>query len=168
MHIRPAVAVDSPRLQAIERAGGELFRAIGMPEIADDEPFSVDELEAWAIAGHSWVAVEGDLVTAYMVVDLLTNSVHIEQVTVDPAYSRRGHGAALIERADAYARTVGRPALTLTTFTDVAWNAPYYERLGFRTISATEMDQELLRVRETEAQHGLDRWPRVCMIRPVG
>ena len=24
-----------------------------------------------------------------------------------------------------------RPTLTLTTFRDVPWNAPYYERMGF-------------------------------------
>jgi hypothetical protein len=32
----------------------------------------------------------------------------------------------------AWAQRHGLAALTLTTFTDVPWNMPYYERLGFR------------------------------------
>ena len=39
---------------------------------------------------------------------------------------------ALIEHVAGWARAHGSPALTLTTFTEVPWNAPYYERLGFR------------------------------------
>jgi ribosomal protein S18 acetylase RimI-like enzyme len=167
MNIRPASSSDYRRLQDIERLGGESFRALGMAAIADDEPFTDAELAGFVEAGHVWVAVESDQVMAYAVVDLVDGNVHIEQVTVDPAYAHRGLGAALIEHVQAYARSIGAPALTLTTFTDVPWNAPYYRRLGFRVMDATEIGPQLQAVRATEAQHGLDRWPRVCMLRPV-
>lgn len=58
-------------------------------------------------------------------------------------------------------------ALTLTTFTDVPWNAPYYQRLGFRTLSDTEVTSGLRRIREHEATLGLDRWPRAVMRRDL-
>ena len=55
------------------------------------------------------------------------------------------------------------PAVTLTTFRDVPWNAPYYERLGFRSLSETELTPELAEVRAREAEPGLDPETRVCM-----
>lgn len=61
------------------------------------------------------------------------------------------------------AREDGLTALTLTTFTDVPWNAPYYARLGFRALSESELTPGLRRIRAEEAAHGLARWPRVCM-----
>ena len=58
-------------------------------------------------------------------------------------------------------------ALTLTTFRDVPWNAPYYRRCGFRVLDEQEWTPGLRAIREREAGHGLDRWPRVCMRRDL-
>ena len=55
--------------------------------------------------------------------------------------------------------------MTLTTFTDVPWNAPYYRRLGWTTIDETDLSPGLARVVERETAHGLSRWPRVAMRR---
>ena len=60
-----------------------------------------------------------------------------------------------------------RPALTLTTFTEVPWNAPYYLRCGFRVLADTEITPELRAIRTAEAARGLDAWPRVCMRRDL-
>lgn len=61
----------------------------------------------------------------------------------------------------------GLPTLTLTTFADVLWNAPYYARLGFDVIPNRELSAGLRGLREHEAAIGLDAWPRVAMRRPV-
>jgi Acetyltransferase (GNAT) family. len=95
-------------------------------------------------------------------------AAHVEQVTVHPDAARRGLGRALIEELAADATARGVPALTLTTFTDVPWNAPYYARLGFRVLADTELTDGLRAIRRAEADHGLDRWPRVCMRRDLG
>ena len=58
-------------------------------------------------------------------------------------------------------------AITLTTFTKVAWNGPYYERLGFRYLPEDQIGPELREIRRQEARRGLDAWPRACMWRPV-
>ena len=57
--VRRAVAADGPILQHIERAAGEQFRTVGLDAIADDEPFTLAELDAYVAAGHSWVALDG-------------------------------------------------------------------------------------------------------------
>jgi hypothetical protein len=49
----------------------------------------------------------------------------------------------------------------------VAWNAPYYERLGFRRLHVAEETDGLRAMRAAERAHGLDRWPRVCMRRDL-
>ena len=74
---------------------------------------------------------------------------------------------ALIEQAVAWAGQRGLGAVTLTTFTDVPWNAPYYERLGFRRLSGDELTPGLKAIRAREAAIGLDRWPRCCMRRDL-
>ena len=66
----------------------------------------------------------------------------------------------------ACARTVrkhGHTTLTLSTYRDVPFNAPYYLRLGFRTLEPHEVTPALARVIEIERKKGLDRTPRVLM-----
>jgi ribosomal protein S18 acetylase RimI-like enzyme len=169
MRIREARLDELPALQEIERVAGVLFREIGMPEIADDEPLSIEVLSGYVSAGRAWVAVEtpGERVAGYLIADLLDGEVHIEQVSVDPRFSRRGVGRMLIEHAAVYAADVGAGALTLTTFAEVAWNAPYYRRCGFVVMDDGALLPGLRAVRDHEIAAGLDRWPRVCMRRPL-
>lgn len=164
MRIRPATAAELPVLQDIERAAGAPFRDLGMPEIADDEPPALDVLERYRGAGRCWVAAdERDHPAAYLVAEPVDGALHIEQVSVHPRAARRGVGRRLLAYAAGRAREEGLSALTLTTFAEVPWNAPYYARIGFRTLSEADLTPGLRGIRATEAEHGLDRRPRVCM-----
>jgi ribosomal protein S18 acetylase RimI-like enzyme len=168
VQIRAARPNDLTTLQDIERSAGTPFRDIGMPEIADDEPPSKDELAHFLHHGHAWVATtstQSDLPIAYLFAEPLDGDLHIEQVSVHQDHARQGLGRALIEHAATTAAAQGMAALTLTTFRDVAWNAPYYRRLGFRELSDQELTPELREIRRHEAMRGLDRWPRICMRR---
>jgi GNAT superfamily N-acetyltransferase len=166
MHIRAVRDEELPVLQDIERAAGESFREIGMPEIADDEPFPLDVLATYRRAGRAWVAVD-DRPIAYLVADLVDGNLHVEQVSVHPDSARRGIGRALLDHVADQAAADGFPALTLTTFTEVPWNAPYYRRCGFRCLEEGELTPGLREVLDREAAHGLDRWPRACMRREL-
>lgn len=168
MHMRPATASELPRLQDIERAAGEPFRALGMSEIADDDPPTLDVLERYRRAGGAWVAVAGDgPPLAYLLHEVVDGAAHIEQLSVHPAAARQGIGRRLIDDLAVRAAAAGLPALTLTTFADVPWNAPYYARLGFRSLDEGELTQGLREIRQRERELGLDRWPRVCMRRAL-
>ncbi|MFD4365929.1 GNAT family N-acetyltransferase [Rhodococcus sp. NPDC058521] len=166
--IRLAKPTDLPLLQQIEVAAGTPFRDIGMSAIADDPPPSLAELSEYLDADHIWVATDGnDDPVAYALMEVVDGAAHIEQVSVHPKHSRRGLGAHLIDEIDAWAAGHHLPALTLTTFADVPWNAPYYERLGFHRLADDDVTPRLARIREDEARHGLDAWPRVTMCRAV-
>ena len=164
MLIRAARLGDLERLRSIERAAGEAFRSIGMEAVADDEPPSVDELAAYTRSGRAWVAVDAnDEPVGYIIVDEIDSCVHIAQVSVHPAHARQGIGSRLIETAAGWGAANGFTEMTLTTFEHVPWNAPYYERLGFRVVPEELWTESMRRVGEHEAALGLAAWPRVVM-----
>ncbi|MGW6456907.1 GNAT family N-acetyltransferase, partial [Streptomyces sp. NPDC055078] len=77
MRIRQATAADLPRLQDIERAAGEPFRALGMAAIADDEPPALGVLERYRRDRRAWVcADDGDLAVAYLLHDDVDGAAH--------------------------------------------------------------------------------------------
>lgn len=168
MHIRAARDSDLPVMQDIERAAGSWFREIGMPEIAEDEPLPLEELARYRRDSHAWVATnDADVPAAYLIADVIDAGMHIEQVSVHPRAARRKIGRMLLEHAAAYAAASGFGALTLTTFAEVPWNAPYYARCGFRVLDDSELSPGMRTVRDREVAHGLHRWPRVCMRRDL-
>ena len=139
-----------------------------MPEIALDDPGSGPALERFRAAGRAWVAVDADdRPVAYLVSSVVDGCAHVEQVSVAAAHARRGLGAALIDHLAALAAAEGRPALTLTTFRDVPWNAPYYERLGFTVVAPGDQGPELAALVAEEAERIPGEAARVAMRRAV-
>jgi GNAT superfamily N-acetyltransferase len=166
MRTRAARVAELPVLQMIERASGRMFCDIAMPEIAQYDPWPLPALAACQHAGRLWVVVgEADEPLAFLMADMVDGCWHVEQVSVHPGSARRGLGRALLEHAASLAAADGIPALTLTTFAHVPWNAPYYARCGFAVLDDTELTSGLRAIRQREATLGLDRWPRVCMRR---
>ena len=89
------------------------------------------------------------------------------ELDVHPAHGRCGLGRQLIELVRVWGSERGYEALHLSTFADVNWNAPYYERLGFRIMTEDELGPGLLGVRRQEAASGLDVAHRVFMTLPI-
>jgi hypothetical protein len=61
------------------------------------------------------------------------------------------------------ARDLGLNALTLTTFRDVPWNAPFYARFGFETLAPGELDPRLEAILRAEIAHGIPGDRRCAM-----
>lgn len=165
--IRLARPDEVAALRDIERLAGELFRQVAMDDVADHEPPSVSELLEYQEDGRCFVSTEGDVAVGYLLVDLVDGAAHVEQLSVLPACGRQGRGRGLLEHVASWAKARGLSALTLTTFRDVAWNGPWYERFGFRALSDDELTGGLRRIRDLETAHGLDPDRRVCMRRDL-
>ncbi|MEO8517848.1 MAG: GNAT family N-acetyltransferase [Dermatophilaceae bacterium] len=164
--LRGASFTDLPRLQDIERQAGEVVRDVGMDVVADDEPLGLELLRGYVDRGQAWVIADHlDVPVAYLLADIVDGAGHVEQVSVSPGHAGKGLGRVLLDHACEWALGKGLEAVTLTTFADIAWNAPYYERCGFRRLSIDDLTPGLLRIRQEEADRGLDAWPRVCMTR---
>ncbi len=167
--VRPATELDADRLQAIERLAGERFREVGLAEVADDEPPSVQELRRQARDGRCWVAVcTAGTPVGYATVSEVDGRAHVDQMSVHPDHQGIGAGRALIEQVRVWALKTGRDAITLTTYSDIPWNRPLYEHLGFRVLDESEIGGQLRAIREAERARGLDLRPRVCMSLDLG
>lgn len=159
---------DLPTLQEIEVAAGALFADVGMQAVADDEPPTLDALSGYEREGRAWVAVDDrDRPVGYALALEVDGHAHLEQLTVHPECGRQGRGRALVETVVGWARAQGAGAITLSTFVDVPWNRPYYERCGFRVLADHELTPALLALRVTEVEHGLDVSCRCFMRRDL-
>lgn len=139
-----------------------------MDDVAEDEPATLAVLAGYQVDGRAWVSVDdADRPVGYALALVVDGLAHLEQLSVDPDHGRGGRGSALVEAVTAWARTHRLPAVTLSTFRDVTWNAPYYGRLGFRVLVEEELTAGLLGLRAIEADHGLDTTVRVFMRREV-
>ncbi|WP_370449314.1 hypothetical protein [Cryobacterium sp. TMT1-2-2] len=85
-----------------------------------------------------------------------------------PPSARQGVGAGLLDVASECAVQRNMTAVTLTTFRDVPWNAPYYARLGFIVMAEGRWGPALRDKVATEEKNGLEKWPRVVRQRLAG
>ncbi|WP_394247883.1 GNAT family N-acetyltransferase [Arthrobacter pityocampae] len=162
--IRSASVDDLASLPDIERAADATFRDVDMIAIADGGTMPAHDLLRYQEDGRAWIHTDdGGRPTAYLLVDVIDGAAHIEQVSVHPAHAGQGIGRRLIETMALWAKQQGCSALTLTTFADVPWNAPYYARLGFETVPPERLTPGLRTIRDHEAAVGLDAWHRVAM-----
>lgn len=164
--IRAARLAELETLREIERDAGRAFAELGMSEIADDDPLPIAELERFAADGRAWVAIDGDDVpVGYLLSEVVDGCAHVAQVSVARSFGRRGLGAALIDHLGAVTTQEQRRWVTLTTFRDVPWNAPYYRRLGFARIEPGDTGPELAALMEREAASLPGEHARVAMRR---
>jgi GNAT superfamily N-acetyltransferase len=164
IQVRPSRPEESLRIQEIERLAGARFRDVGLVRVADDEPPSVEDLARGCDDGRLFVAVgKGGVLVGYVLADELDHQAHIEQMSVVPSYQGRGVARLLLGQIRSWAMQRDRGAITLTTFSEVPWNRPLYEHLGFTVMAADEIGPELRWRRAVEADRGLDPAKRVCM-----
>ena len=167
MSIRLAREPELSDVQQIDRAAGQMFNDVGMPEVSS-LLWHFEALAACQRADRLWVITEADdRPVGFLITDVIDGCLHVEQVSIEPGSARRGLGRALLDYAAERAAAAGVPAVTLTTFADVPWNAPYYLRCGFRVLDDAEVTAGLRAIRQREASIGPDRWPRVCMRRDL-
>jgi ribosomal protein S18 acetylase RimI-like enzyme len=167
--IRPATIDDVPEIQATEVAATERFRELQDPRIArsaDAPPYWTAGLEKASIEQRAWVAVDdvGSII-GFAVAWVVDGEGHLDELAVAPAYGRRGVGRALVDRVVAWTAAQGLESITLTTFRDVPWNAPYYEKLGFHVVAT--LTPALQALVDQQATWGLEPSVRVVMRRSL-
>ncbi|MCC5580533.1 GNAT family N-acetyltransferase [Microtetraspora sp. AC03309] len=91
---------------------------------------------------------------------------HLDQLAVHPDHHNQGIGTRLLDAVCDEAAT-GAAAITLTTFRDVPWNAPWYARRGFAVLPPEKWGPELRVLVEHERALGLELAPRVVMLKDL-
>ena len=166
--IRLARAGDADALPAIERAAATMFERIeALRHIAAQQPIPAQRLRRYIARGHCLVAVaDTGAPVGFIATEPFGRELHVWELSVHPDWQGRGIGAALLRGCIIDAGNSGFTAITLTTFDEVPWNAPFYRRLGFVDRDPADnarLAQELAR----EEAHGMPPGSRVAMVRDL-
>jgi GNAT superfamily N-acetyltransferase len=149
-------------MPGIEHAAAVAFA--GEPAIDPARTRSEADYARLIRKGHCLVAHVGEAMAGFLVAEPFRRELHIWEMDVDPHFQRRGIGAGLVRAAQIDARNTGFKALTLTTFRDLAWNGPFYARLGFEEVVAIDAHLRLAGELANEADDGLPMDRRCAMI----
>ena len=158
--IRPAMPHELTLLPAIEQAAGMMFLQTRYPDLASG-PNVVSRIDPER--DRVWVAATAVEPVGFALVRSFGKAVHLHELDVHPDHARQGLGRRLIEAVCTWARERGAPSVTLTTFADVPWNAPYYLRLGFTIVAPELLAPHLREVMNAEKKSGIVMERRVAM-----
>ena len=153
-----AKAAHIPFLNAIELAAAAIFPSGSIPEHILSDRVQESLLTDAMSDGRLWVVLDaGARPVGYGLLQFSNGRALLAQLDVHPDHGRRGLGAALAMRIAEAARERGADALYLTTFTHVAWNAPFYAKLGFAELSEAEQPQWIREILAEERGRGLEK-----------
>ncbi len=163
--LRRARTEELAVLPEIEHLAAQQFLESAHPFIAQAEAQTLAQLQEYQRHGGVWVAAtaRGEI-AAFALSKEVDGTAYLAELDVHPAHARQGLGRALFEVLKRQARERGYPSVLLTTFRDVPWNAPNYERWGFRIMRDDEVGPGLRAIREHETRTGLPAASRVCMV----
>jgi len=169
LRIRIAHPEDLGKLASVERSAASVFRDAGLSWIAEGETMDPADLEMMCEDGTLWVSVnEADEPIGFVAAHELDSKFYITEVSVARSYQRQGIGAELILTVIDYAKANGFPAVTLTTYRDLSWNAPFYYKLGFVEIDPMDAGPGHTEKLQAEAEAGHDLARRCIMAKSVG
>lgn len=106
-------------------------------------------------AGTLWIAEADGTPIGYLAASVQHDRLHIDEVDVLRAHQGRGVGRRLLQTAADHARAAGLSRLSLTTFRDVPWNAPFYASFGFREWDPADAPASIRQMLTYEAAKGL-------------
>jgi GNAT superfamily N-acetyltransferase len=151
------------RLVAVSEAAQALFTAHGVLLPDDDASLALRAARTVLVASAGAEPV-GFAAVGFAAVTELDGHAHLAELAVHPDHGRRGIGGALLAEARGWAARAGFRALTLTTFRDLPWNAPWYRRHGYREFPRADWGPGLRAQWAAEEATGIVVAPRIAMI----
>jgi GNAT superfamily N-acetyltransferase len=162
--VRAARVEELPLLSSIEQSAARLFLDTPYAFLVNDEPLSLDFVQQQFHAGRVWVAVDcHESVVGYAIAREVDDTLYLQQTDVEPEHGRRGIGSALINMVCNWATQQGYHIVSLSTFRDIPWNAPFYSKLGFRCVDEAKLTPNFQQLRLKELEAGLPIADRVIM-----
>jgi N-acetylglutamate synthase-like GNAT family acetyltransferase len=149
---------DAHLLADIQRAADQRYLDSPYRDLLSSLAIPDEAAQRYCNEDRIFVAEVDDRVVGYLGWHLEPDPSYlcISQVSVLPEFGQRGIGAALMRSAVDTAVDHGISRLVLATFSDVAWNEPWYRRLGFRTIDPSDWTVWMRDV--VDAQHADVPW----------
>lgn len=165
-HIRSARDSDATLLPAVERSAVRRFQMVpGLEWVAEGDVLGEAVHLGCIRGGTCWVAVDGrDCPVGFLSAEVIAQrELHIHEMSVSAAFQGHGIGRALLHTAIDWTVNHRLAALTLTTFRDVPWNAPFYGRIGFEVLAVSGLDERLSALLLKEVEEGFAEGRRCAM-----
>lgn len=163
--IRAGTTADFALLPAIEDDADRRFELWGYGFCRD-----VDCLDSLAAArglaeGLLWLAVVDGKPVGFACGWTVDGQGHLAELSVLGAHGGRGIGRSLLQAFEHAARARGHRRVTLLTYIDVPWNAPWYRRQGYEAFVPDTRMPELLALCADEQVRGIEQAPRTAMVK---
>lgn len=159
--IRAAETRDLPLLPAIEFSAAQAFEGRDVPQELLRAVSYADDWIPQLAAKTLWVAEIDGTICGFLAATRTGARLHVDEVDVRREAQGDGIGRKLMAHAIAWAKRRKLAEVTLTTFSDVPWNAPFYSSLGFEILPAGQAPPELIAKLASEKARGLKN--RVAM-----
>lgn len=164
LNLRNTTTADIPTLQTLEALAAQRFLAI--PELAilaHSEVTDSQLHEQCIIQRLSWLVEDArGSVLGFCYAQELADSLYLAEISSHPAARGMGVGHMLVAHTRKIAADRGLPGVTLTTYRDIPWNAPWYQRQGFIVLEASSFCSELRDIVQSQAA-ALKLLPRCVM-----
>ncbi|MHB2051238.1 GNAT family N-acetyltransferase [Pseudomonas sp. VEM90] len=156
MLIRPTLEQDIEWLPDVERSAAQAF--VNWPALAwlaQGEVMDGAAHRAFVEEGGSWVAQDAaGCIVGFACARLADQALHLHEISVRQEAQGQGVGRRLLQQVVDAGRCAGVRELTLTTFVDVPWNAPFYARFGFEMLQERRLGERLRGILASEYAHG--------------
>jgi predicted N-acetyltransferase YhbS len=164
--IRLARPDDAEAMTRVEDDAAQLYAAetslaeMTIPASRTPQAYRTLIAKGWCI-----VAVADAKVIGFAACRAVGSELHLHELSVCRSRQERGIGRRLLYAVEADARASNFRAITLDTFRDVAWNAPFYARYGYIIVENFEGYPRLSEALDAAVQAGLPRDQRCAMIK---
>ena len=166
--LRLAKAEDAQDYAEVEADAARLFDTDpSLADMAMPPPRSAEQYRAIIAQRQSLTATCDSTVIGFVAARPAGRQLHLHELSVARAFQRRGIGATLLRALQIDARNAGFAAITLHTFRDIAWNAPFYADHGFVMVDDLADHPRLASGLEAAVAAGLPRERRCAMICPL-
>ncbi len=163
--LRTARRGDLPAMAEIERSADARFKGSDLDWLGEAEPTPSELLAPYCDAGSAWVVEDGaGRLGGFLVAGPRDSQLILFQISVALDLQGLGLGKRLMLAALQAGRRLGLREAALTTYRDVAWNAPWYARFGFVEVGEEDQSDALRQMLANEAAAGHDPARRCAMV----
>ena len=163
--IRLARVEDAQAFHEVEEdAAGLLRDEPSLAGIPVPPSTSAEDYRATIAKGQCLAATVDDVVVGFAAAGRVGRELHLHELSVARAHQGRRIGATLLNALKIDAANSGLSAITLNTYRDIPWNAPFYAKHGFVEVENFEGRDHLAQSLEDAVAFGMPRERRCAMI----
>lgn len=163
--IRLARTGDAKAFHAVEEdAAGLLREAPALEGIPIPASASTADHARLIEKGRSLTALVGEEIVGFAESAPVGRELHLYELSVTRAHQGRGIGRTLLNALKIDARNSGYRAITLNTFREIPWNAPFYARMGFVEVKSFESRPHLRQSLDEAVALGIPAETRCAMV----